>query len=187
MPRLVAVLCCAVLLGTAGCATTGGVQVAGPASQVEPPPIEPPLPSGTPKSADAVAVLRADPAVSRKIKSMLVPCDGGSYPVVDSYADLTGDGVAELVVTVFPCKFSRVPAPVEATGGGIAGYVYDLAAEPPAPLLALENGVELLVDGENHLLALVSRYLSTDDPCCPTDERVTVYAWNGTDLVETKR
>ncbi|MCT2583700.1 hypothetical protein [Actinophytocola gossypii] len=187
MRRLVAVLCCAVLLGAAGCATTGGVEVAGQASQVEPPPVVPPLPSGTPESVDAVAVLRADPAVPEKIKSLLVPCEGGSYPVVDRYADLTRDGVVELVATVLPCHWGQVPMPSETSGIGLAGYVYDLSADPPTRLLALENGVELLVDRGNRLVATASRYLAEDELCCPTDQRITFYTWNGTGFVETDR
>jgi len=189
MSRLFAVLCCVVLLGAAGCATTGGVEVAGRASQVSPPPTEPPLPSGTPVSTDAVAVLRADPVVSKEVKAALVPCDSGGYPVDDRYSDLTGDGVAELVVTVFPCKILREVVP-SGLGIGLAGYVYDVAADPPERLLSIEDdgGVELLVNSERRLMVLSNGYRARDEPCCPTDQRFAFYVWNGTALVaEGKR
>lgn len=187
MARVLAVLCCVVLLGVAGCATTGGVEVAGRASQVKPPPTEPPLPSGTPVSTDAVSVLRADPAVSKDVKAALVPCDGGGYPVDDRYADLTGDGVAELVVTVFPCKILKEAA-AYGIGIGLAGYVYNLDVDPPARLLSLEDsGVELLPSAERHLMVLSNGYRARDEPCCPTDQRVAFYVWNGSALVEAKR
>jgi hypothetical protein len=187
MRRVVAALCCLALLGAAGCATSGGVEVAGRASQVEPPPPEPPLPSGTPVSADAVSVLRADPEVSGEVRAALVPCDDGGYPVDDRYVDLTADGVAELVVTVFPCKMIKEAVPL-GLGLGLGGYVYDLTEDPPVNLLALQSsGVELLVGPEHGLMALRSGYGPRDDPCCPTEQRFALYTWNGTTLVETKR
>jgi hypothetical protein len=189
MRRVVAALSCLALLGAAGCATSGGPEVAGRASQVEPPPPELPLPSGTPVSADAVAVLRADPEVSDEVRAALVPCeDGGGYPVDDRYADLTGDGVAELVVTVFPCKIVKEAAML-GIGFGLAGFVYDLSEDPPVNLLALQNGgVELLVGGPEHgVMALLGGYGPQDDPCCPTNQHFALYVWNGTTLVETKR
>lgn len=182
MSRLLAVLCCVALLGAAGCATTGGVEVVGRASQVEPPPPEPPLPSGTPKSADAVAVLRADQTVDKEVKAALVPCDDGGYPVDDRYTDLTRDGVAELVVTVYHCKVVKEVAAL-GVGIGVAGYVYNLAADPPTRLLAIEDGgVDLLVDGRK-LMAMSSGYRESDDPCCPTNQWFAFYVWNGTALV----
>ncbi|OLF12596.1 hypothetical protein [Actinophytocola xanthii] len=189
MRRVVAALCCLALLGAAGCATSGGVEVAGRASQVSPPPPEPPLPSGTPVSADAVSVLRADPAVSAEVRAALVPCEGGGYPVNDRYTDLTGDGVAELVVTVFSCKIVKDAALFGfGSGFGLAAYVYDLSEDPPVNLLALQTGgVELLVAPERGLMALHSGYGPRDDPCCPTEEHLALYTWNGTALVESRK
>ena len=172
------------LLALAGCATQGGVQVEGRASQVTPPPTVPPVPSGTPVSADPVAVLRADPQLNAKIKATLAPCEGGQYPVDERYTDLTGDGEAELVVTVLGCPVKAVlPGPL---GHAYAGYVYNLATEPPTRLLGVEEaGVELVPNtGSGRDLAVLhSRYTDRDDPCCPTDQSFTLYRWNGAALV----
>ncbi|MPZ86000.1 MAG: hypothetical protein GEV28_38765 [Actinophytocola sp.] len=196
MRRAVAALCGLVLLGVTGCATQGGVEVEGGASQVSPPPSAPTLPSGTPVSTDGVAVLRADPAMNAKVKSTLVPCAYGQYPVEERYADLTGDGRAELVITVLSCPAKEVRQKESGAYlsspafGGYAGYVYNLATDPPTRLLGVEeSGLELVLNtGDGRDLTVVhSRYLPRDDPCCPTDQRLTLYRWNGAALVETTR
>lgn len=197
MRRALAALCGLTLLGVAGCATQGGVAVEGRASQVSPPPSAPTLPSGTPVSADGVAVLRADPTLNAKVKATLVPCADGQYPVEERYADLTGDGRAELVVTVLPCPAKELRQQKESGAyeigpafGGYAGYVYDLATDPPARLLGVEeSGLEIVVNpgGGRDLVVVHSRYLPRDDPCCPTDQWLTLYRWNGAALVETRR
>jgi hypothetical protein len=179
----------------AGCAAeASGVQVEGRASQVSPPPSAPTLPRGTPESADGVAVLRADPTLNAKVKATLVPCEDGQYPVEERYADLTGDGRAELVLTVLSCPAKQIrekdPAPylTAPAFGGYAGYVYNLATNPPTRLLAVEeSGLELVLNtGDGRDLTVVhSRYLPRDDPCCPTDQWLTLYRWNGAKLVET--
>ena len=189
MRRPLALLCC--LLVTAGCATQGGVEVAGHASQVSPPPSPPTLPSGTPASADPVAVLRADPQVNPKIKASLVPCEGGYYPTDDRYVDLTGDGEAELVVLLLDCPGSRsgkaaeglvIPYP------GYAAYVYDLATEPPKHLLGVEGqSIDVLPGKGKDLVLIRSTWSSEDDPCCPFDQSVVLYRWNGSKLVEVPR
>jgi hypothetical protein len=187
MRRTLAMLCCLALLGVAGCATTGGVHVEGRANQVTPPPTVPPPPSGTPKSIDAVAVLRADRGVSDKIKAQLVPCSDGRFPVDERYSDLTGDGVAELVVTVLIC-FEKEPEPYLLVGRGYAGYVYDTKPTPPVRLFAVEeDGVELLLSSELGLALVQRRYGPRDEPCCPTDQTFSVYQWNGTEFVVTGR
>lgn len=190
MRRALVVACCLVLTG---CATRGGVEVEGRASQVEPPPSTQPLPSGTPKSADAVAVLRADPQLDEKTKTLLAPCEYGQYPIDDRYADLTGDGEAELVVTVRGCpEQARVmDSPVSAPYGvltGYAGYVYDLSADPPTRLLAVQGDLmDLVTTGEPGQLILTRiRFEGTDDEKYGT-EQLTVYRWDGSALVEVPR
>lgn len=193
--RAVAVLC-VLVLALAGCATQGGVEVAGRASQVSPPPSVPTLPSGTPSSADPVAVLRADPQVNPKIKASLVPCDAGQYPTDDRYVDLTGDGKAELVVLLLSCPVDRYakPAPPEELGvagyWGYAAYVYNLATEPPTRLLGVEGASIDLVPytgKHNDLVLIRSAWSERDDPCCPSGQSVVVYRWNGSRLVEVPR
>lgn len=172
------------LLGLAGCATSGGVAVEGAAEQVKPPPTAPAPPSGTPPSVDAVALLRADQNVPDKIKQQLVPCAGGQYPINERYADLTGDGLAELMVSVQSCLYQE-PAPVEKVPG-YAGYVYSLESDPPTRIFAAEEGgVELLAAGGG-LTVIHGRGVTASDVCCPS-EKYTFYEWNGTEFVVTRR
>jgi hypothetical protein len=192
--RVAALLCGLVLLLVTGCATQGGVEIAGRASQVSPPPSPPTLPSGTPASADSVAVLRADPTVNAKIKANLVPCDSGQYPTDDRYVDLTGDGEAELVVLLLDCPDSRY-AKAAADGlvvpyPGYAAYVYNLATEPPTNLLGVEGQSLDLVPytSKGSELALIrTTWSADDDPCCPFDQSVVLYRWNGSKLVEVPK
>ena len=190
MGRVAALLCG--LLFLAGCATQGGVEVAGRASQVSPPPSPPTLPSGTPVSADPVAVLRADPKVDPEIKANLVPCDGGQYPTDDRYVDLTGDGEAELVVLLLDCPDART-SKAAAEGliipyAGYAAYVYDLTTDPPTHLLGVEGQAIDVVPGKGKDLVLIrGTWSSQDDPCCPFDQSVVLYRWNGSKMVEVPR
>lgn len=191
---MAALLCVLVLSLVTGCATQGGVEVAGRASQVSPPPSPPTLPSGTPVSADPVAVLRSDPKVNAKFKANLVPCDGGQYPTDDRYVDLTGDGKAELVVLLFDCPDDR-SAKASAEGlvipyPGYAAYVYDLATEPPTNLLGVEGQSLDLVPypgKRNELVLIRTTWSADDDPCCPFDQSVVLYRWNGAKLVEVPK
>lgn len=204
MRRVFALLSGVLLLG--GCGVPGGVEVEGLASQVSPPPSTSPPPSGTPASTDVVAVLRADPLVTSKLKTVLTPCSDGSYPVDDRYLDVTGDGKAELVVTVNPCwldeklaQESGATRPPEQTnpegvpvayGYAYAAFVYDLATKPPTQLFGVEDsGVEIiqLKDDRRGLIVIRQQWAPEDDPCCPTDQLVVVYHWDGARFVEEPR
>jgi hypothetical protein len=181
---------CALLALLAGCATTGGVQVAGPAAQVKPPPTSTPLPKGTPPSEDAIAVLRADPKLNAKIKSTLVPCDDGHYPIDDRYTDVTGDGVADLIVTLLPCLLlSKQSAAIAARSlPGYAAYIYNIKTHPAVRIFSAEGGgVEVVTESDRMFAVVHDRYLVSDDPCCPTDQSFQLYRWNGTKFVETKK
>jgi hypothetical protein len=190
---LVPVLCGVLLLG--GCGVPGGVEVEGRASQVDPPTTST-TPIGTPASADAVAVLRADPLLNPKFKDTLAPCEDGYYPVSDRYVDLTGDGKVELLATLYPC-----PDAVQEAKGlgpqtyglasyyGYAAYVYNLATKPPTRLLAAEDGPVELVSykKEANILVLIRyRWGPRDDPCCPSDQTEVLYHWDGTKFIEGK-
>lgn len=196
MRRALAVLCGLTLLCASGCATAGGVEIAGRAAQVSPPPSAPTLPSGTPASADPIAILRADPQVNPKIKDTLRPCDGGQYPADDRYVDLTGDGEAELVVLLLNCPddlYAKPGVPIESgmvRYSGYAAFVYDLADEPPARLLGVEGAAIDLVPytgKDNELVLIRSTWAERDDPCCPSNQSVVLYRWNGSKLVEVPR
>lgn len=195
MRTVLALLCGVTLLGVAGCGVAGGVEVAGGASQVTPPPPPPTLPSGTPASADPVAILREDPQLDDKLKAEIVPCQNGAYPVDDRYVDLTGDGKAELIITLSQCP-SDEPEPKKgvytqmAIGSvGYAVFVYNLASDPPNRLLTVEDSaVEAVTSKVNvGLIVIRERWGPRDDPCCPTDQVVTTYVWDGTKFNEVPR
>lgn len=174
------------VIALSACGVPGGVEVAGRANQVSPPPTTQPLPSGTPASTDAVAVLRADPALSPEIKSLLVPCGDGAYPIDERYVDFTGDGEAELMVTLYNCPDAAREGKVLPRGvppyGGYAGYVYNLATKPPTRLFTVEDDAVDLIpsyQGGRELLVIRNLWGPKDDPCCPTEQDVRVYHWDG--------
>lgn len=122
------------VIGLAGLATVGllaggcsaggtGMRDEGPAA---PAPVERSLPSPSPPQAplqsnvDPVALIKADPTVSKRVKDELKPCSEGSYPVNTSYGDLTGGTQPDVVVNVMSCKESI----------GIGTYVYRPAVDP---------------------------------------------------------
>jgi hypothetical protein len=198
MRRVLALLGGVTLLGVAACGVPSGVEVEGRASQVSPPPSPPTVPSGMPASADPIAILRADPQINVKLKSTLLPCEDGGYPINDRYVDLTGDGVAELLVTLYDCPREvyesdspSVPPLARKQLGyvniGYAGFVYDLAVEPPKLLFGAEDGgvdTTSAKDGGSDLLLFRNLWGPGDDPCCPTDQIVAMYRWDGTRFVE---
>jgi hypothetical protein len=68
--------------------------------------------------------------------------------------------------------------------------VYNLATEPPTNLLGVEGQSLDLVPytGKGRELALIrTTWSSEDDPCCPFDQSVVLYRWNGTKLVEVPK
>ncbi|HEX6358956.1 hypothetical protein [Actinophytocola sp.] len=193
--RRVLALFCGVTLCVAGCAVPSGVEIEGRASQVSPPPSPPSLPSDMPVSADPIAILRADPQINVKLKSALVPCDVGTYPISDRYVDLTGDGVAELLVTLYDCPRlatettapETAPPPEKRTKSGYAGFVYNLAVDPPKLLFGAEDGgVDTFPakEGGSDLLLFRDRWGPNDDPCCPTDQTVALFRWDGSRFIE---
>jgi hypothetical protein len=193
MRTVLALLCGVTLLCATGCAIQGGVEVEGGASQVSPPPTLPTTPSGTPVSADPIAILRADPQVSDKIKSELVPCQDGSYPVDDRYIDLTRDGKAELVITLLTCLSDEAYAKSRASGimlsSGYAVFVYNLVSEPPTQLFEIQDpSIEVVRSKANsyELIVIRNKWSAKDDPCCPTDQDVSSYQWDGTKFIEVR-
>jgi hypothetical protein len=185
MRRVLTLLCGVTLLAAAGCGVPGGVEVEGRASQVTPPPSTPTLPVGTPASTDVIAVMRADTTLDPKIKSLLVPCANGAYPVDERYIDFTGDGKAELMVNLYLCspepRAKLAPAGMP-YGGGLAAYVYNIATKPPTRLFSVEDSaVELTpsIKNSQELLVIRNRWGPKDDPCCPTDQVVQAFRWNG--------
>ena len=71
---------------------------------------------------------------------------------------------------------------VAGLGATDAAYVYDLATTPPTRLFSVEDSsVELApsVKESGDLLVIRNRWGARDDPCCPTDQTVELYRWNG--------
>lgn len=191
--RKLALGLCFVLL-VSGCAMNGGVRVEGAASQVKPPPTTPPPPSGTTPSVDAVALLRADPKVSDKIKNTLTPCLQGRYPVDARYVDVTRDGVADLLVSVTVCELKVDADKALATymevargDGFVASYIYDLAAKPPVDVFALEEPGTTTELDDGVLQVRRLEYQARDKPCCPSQEVYKIYRWTGTAFELIKR
>ncbi|MCE7006821.1 LppP/LprE family lipoprotein [Kibdelosporangium philippinense] len=173
-------LMCLMLLG--GCATAGGIKVEGPATQVTPPPSTPPPPSGVIPSFDPVALLRTDSKVTDKIKSLLTPCpQSGRFPVDSRYVDLTGDGVAEMIVAVTYCDTTiPVGKVIDTRFGSVATYVYDVVAKPPVDLLAVDQPGYILDQNDGVVQVTQWEYRSNDPSCCPSARTFTYYKWTGT-------
>ncbi|GAA3740648.1 hypothetical protein [Streptomyces tremellae] len=120
-----------------GCSSGGtGMRDEGPAV---PAPVERtmPTPTETPKpqraDVDPVALLRADPRVSERVKQTLKPCGSASYPVNTSYGNLTGGSRPDIVINVTTCADSI----------GIGTYVYratDGASASPGRAPAATSG-----------------------------------------------
>lgn len=170
--------------------TTGGVQVEGQASQVTPPPSTPPPPTDVTPSFDPVALLRADPNVSDKIKSTLTPCVQGRYPVDARYSDVTNDGSADLLVTVVACdsKLIQDSAPAGArSGGALANYIYDLKPKPPVDIFASEEPAQLFDQSEGLIQLVQWEYRASDRSCCPSLQSSMLYKWSGTAFEQIKK
>lgn len=171
-------------LTLSACATTGGVQVEGPAAQVTPPPTSPPTPANLTPSADPVAILRADPKVSDQIKSLLTPCVVDHYPVDAKFSDVTGDGVPELIVAVTSCDTKYAGLDYR---DNVAEYVYNLKTTPPTQLLAVEQPSDILVEDATSLTVVYLRWLARDKSCCPSGVTQTLYRWTGTALEPVRK
>ncbi|WP_051840239.1 hypothetical protein [Streptomyces sp. NRRL F-5126] len=190
-----------------GCSAGGtgmrdeGPAVPAPVERTMPTPSQSPQP--TARSVNPVALLRADPRVSEKIKDSLKPCGADSYPVNTSYGDLTGGSRPDLVINVTTCKDSI----------GIGTYVYraTAAAQPSAdpghevseePLLrkkqpplpgryenvftSEEPSVYAAID-RGELVVTQQVYGKGDSVTYPSGEEVVTYDWTNSKFVERYR
>ena len=103
MRRVLAVLCGVTLLARPAARRRAACEVAGRASQVSPPPSDAAAAQRHPGLRRRGRGVACGPAGQPQDQGRLVPCEDGYYPVDDRYVDLTGDGKAELVVTLYRC------------------------------------------------------------------------------------
>ncbi|WP_041986255.1 hypothetical protein [Streptomyces sp. AcH 505] len=171
---------------TTGCSAGGtGTRDEGPAA---PAPLERGVPtpsvsaSPPPKSVDAVALLRRDPAVSERVKAGLKPCDKDAYPVDTSYGDLTGSTAHYVVVNVMTCgdamgvgTYVYREDPADTLTGG---YRNVFAAEEPAVYATIDRG---------ELVVTQPVYAKGDSVSYPSSEDVVTYAWTNTKFTERYR
>ena len=136
-----------------------------------------PSPSRTTDRADAVRLVKADPAVSAEVKRELKPCVADQYPVDVSYGDLTGGSVDDVVVNVLTCGDAV----------GIGAYVYReqdgsyqnvFKAEEPPIYAEIDRG---------DLVVTKQVYEKGDPVSAPSGETVITYHWSGSGFAQTYR
>ncbi|MFC9429216.1 hypothetical protein [Streptomyces sp. NPDC056987] len=165
----------------AGCSTGGtgtrdeGAAVTAPVERGAPTPKASVVTPAT--TVDAVALLRTDPKVSRRIKADLKPCAEDTYPVDTSYGNLTGGAAPDLVVNVMTCG--------DAVGIGTFVYreknrAYEnvFTAEEPAVYSTIDRG-ELVVTQQV--------YGKGDPVTYPSGEDVVTYRWSDGRFTERYR
>ncbi|MDX3645629.1 hypothetical protein [Streptomyces sp. MB09-02B] len=128
-----------------------------------------------PSVGEVVRMVRADPEVSKTVKSGLRPCVADEYPVDVTYGDLTGGSSDDLVVNVMTC----------ADAVGVASYVYRtekkgtyrsvFRSEQPPVYAEIDRG---------DLLVTRQLYENGDPSSYPSSEEVTTYRWIKDDFVQ---
>lgn len=178
---LAALALCAVVL--TACGTGGaGTRDEGAAQVGERPPTPTASPSPSPttkrlKTAEVVALVKDDPAVSARVRADLKPCFEDTYPVDVSYGNLTGGSSDDLVVNVMTC----------ADGIGVGSYVYRADGKKYQNVFKAE---EPPVYGENlrgELVINQQLYGKGDPVAFPSSEEVITYRWQGNRFQETGR
>lgn len=166
-----------------GCSTGGtGTRDEGPAgsqpvAQTTPTAPTPSTAKPTPR-VDAVALLKADPKVSGRVRTDLKPCTGDEYPVDTSYGKLTGGPPDDVVVNVMTCGDSV----------GVGTYVYRprsdgtyenvFTTEQPAVYGTIDRG---------DLVVTTQVYEKKDAVAYPSGEEVITYHWANTRFSEQDR
>ncbi|WP_394811229.1 hypothetical protein [Streptomyces xanthii] len=158
-----------------GCSAGGtGARDEGPArtapvASAVPSPAASPVASATPKTVNAVRLVKDDPKVSTDIKRDLKPCVADEYPVDVSYGTLTGGPANDVVVNVMTCGDAV----------GIGTYVYRdedgtyrnvFQAEEPPVYAEIDRG---------DLVVTKQVYEKGDSVASPSGEEVVTYRWDG--------
>ncbi|CAL9301447.1 MULTISPECIES: hypothetical protein [unclassified Streptomyces] len=177
----VAGLAAAGVLGllTAACSTGGtGTRDEGAA------PAEQAAPSGRPSASasaaspfrrvDVIALLKADPKVGEQVKRDLKPCAADAYPVDTSYGNLTGTGVADVVVNVMTCGDAV----------GVGTYVYRLRDKSYENVFALEEPAVYSEIDRGDLVVTKQVYAKGDPIAYPSGEDVITYRWSSDRFTE---
>ncbi|MCX4989362.1 MULTISPECIES: hypothetical protein [unclassified Streptomyces] len=134
-------------------------------------------PTRAPRRADAVRIVKADPAVSAAVKRDLKPCVADEYPVDVSYGDLTGGSSNDIVINVMTC----------ADAVGVGSYVYReengryqnvFKAEEPPVYAEIDRG---------DLVVTQQLYEKGDPVSYPSSEEVITYSWSAARFVEQSR
>ncbi|MEV1026911.1 hypothetical protein [Streptomyces sp. NPDC050264] len=136
-----------------------------------------PSPSKSPKSVDAVRLVKADPKVSTDIKRDLKPCVANEYPVDVSYGNLTGGASNDVVVNVMTCGDAV----------GIGTYVYrDEGGKYQNVFQAEEPPVYAEID-RGDLVVTKQVYEKGDSVASPSGEEILTYRWSGGRFAQKSR
>ncbi|QFQ99564.1 hypothetical protein F9278_29245 [Streptomyces phaeolivaceus] len=120
-----------------------------------------------PSVDDIVRMVRADPEVSKTVKSDLKPCVADEYPVDVTYGDLTGGSSDDLVVNVMTC----------ADAVGVASYVYRAEKGGYRSVFLSEQPPVYAEIDRGDLLVTRQLYENGDPSSYPSSEEVTTYRW----------
>lgn len=128
-----------------------------------------------PSVAEVVRMVRADPEVSKAVKSDLRPCVADEYPVDVTYGDLTGGSTDDLVVNVMTC----------ADAVGVASYVYRAEKKGTYRSVFLSEQPPVYAEIDRGDLLVTRQLYENGDPSSyPTSEEVTTYRWIKDDFVQ---
>ncbi|MEV7426150.1 MULTISPECIES: hypothetical protein [unclassified Streptomyces] len=129
------------------------------------------------RTVDPVALLRDDPAVSRRIKADLRPCSADAYPVDTSYGNLTGGASPDVVINVLTCGDSV----------GIGTFVYRFRNEAYENVFAAEEPAVYATIDRGELVVTQQVYAKGDPLSFPSGEDVVTYSWADTKFSERYR
>ncbi|HSY00382.1 MAG TPA: hypothetical protein VLG91_23805 [Streptomyces sp.] len=120
-----------------------------------------------PSVDEVVRMVRADPEVSRTVKSDLKPCVADEYPVDVTYGNLTGGSGDDLVVNVMTC----------ADAVGVASYVYRSEKGAYRSVFLSEQPPVYAEIDRGDLMVTRQLYENGDPSSYPSSEEVTTYRW----------
>ncbi|MFD7295712.1 hypothetical protein ACFV9W_20700 [Streptomyces sp. NPDC059897] len=130
-----------------------------------------------PSSAEAVRMVKKDPAVSADIKRDLKPCVADEYPVDVSYGTLTGGSRSDVLVNVMTCGDAV----------GIGTYVYrDEGGTYKNVFKAEEPPVYAEID-RGDLVVTKQVYEKGDSVASPSGEEILTYRWSGHGFAQESR